>query len=133
MTVVIDTNVWISALMDKHRRGVPYQALKKADVNGVIATCEPIEAEIARVLRDKFSWSTERITMAMEPFRAEQLRVAINGQLRVCQDPDDDMILECAELAGAEVIVTGDKDLLVLGEYGGVRILTPAQYLALPE
>jgi predicted nucleic acid-binding protein len=40
------------------------------------------------------------------------------------------MILECAELAGAQFIVTGDKDLLALHPYRGIRIVTPAEFLA---
>jgi predicted nucleic acid-binding protein len=47
----------------------------------------------------------------------------------VCRDPKDDFILECAVLGNADVIVTGDKDLLALGEYEGIRIVTPRQYL----
>jgi predicted nucleic acid-binding protein len=43
------------------------------------------------------------------------------------------MFLECALRAKADVLVAGDKDLLVLGTYKGTRILTPAQYLEGPE
>jgi predicted nucleic acid-binding protein len=41
------------------------------------------------------------------------------------------MVLECAVLAGAQAIVAGDKDLLTLGSYNQIRILTPSEYLAL--
>jgi predicted nucleic acid-binding protein len=61
------------------------------------------------------------------------LRVEISGALRVCRDPNDDMVLECADLAGAQAIVAGDKDLLTLGSYKQIRILTPLEYLALKE
>jgi predicted nucleic acid-binding protein len=40
------------------------------------------------------------------------------------------MVLECAVVAGAQFIVTGDKDLLVLDSYHGIRIVTPAEFLA---
>lgn len=39
------------------------------------------------------------------------------------------MALECAMAAGAEMIVTGDKDLLTLGKYGSILILTPRAFL----
>jgi predicted nucleic acid-binding protein len=39
------------------------------------------------------------------------------------------MFLECAERAGADLLIAGDKDLLVLGAYKGIRIVTPAEYI----
>jgi predicted nucleic acid-binding protein len=64
---------------------------------------------------------------ALVPF---PLRVTVPGMLRVCRDPDDDMVLECAVVAGAQLILTGDKDLLSLNPYKGILILTPAEFLA---
>jgi predicted nucleic acid-binding protein len=40
------------------------------------------------------------------------------------------MVLECAVLSGAQTIVSGDKDLLALRTYQGIRIITPVQYLS---
>jgi putative PIN family toxin of toxin-antitoxin system len=50
---------------------------------------------------------------------------------RVCRDADDDWILATALAAKADALVTGDKDLLVLGQHQGVPILTPRDGLAL--
>jgi uncharacterized protein len=47
----------------------------------------------------------------------------------VCRDPDDDAILACAKAANANLIVSGDKDLLVLGTFEGIPILTAVQAL----
>ena len=47
----------------------------------------------------------------------------------VAADPDDDRILECAVAAGAQVIVSGDKDLLRLGKFEGIEIVTVAAFL----
>jgi predicted nucleic acid-binding protein len=52
--------------------------------------------------------------------------------VHICRDPKDDMFLECAALAGADVLVTGDKDLLSLGTYGSTKIITPLEYVAMP-
>jgi uncharacterized protein len=43
--------------------------------------------------------------------------------------PHDDIFLECAALAKADLLVAGDKDLLTLGAYRGTRIATPSEYL----
>ena len=48
----------------------------------------------------------------------------------VAEDPDDDRVLERAVEAGPEAIVMRDKDLLRLGSFEGIRILTPTQILA---
>jgi predicted nucleic acid-binding protein len=49
----------------------------------------------------------------------------------VCQDPDDDVVLAAAVESHASAIVTGDIDLLALGEYEGIAIVTPRAFLDL--
>ncbi len=128
---MIDTNVWISALQFAKGRGTPTRALEKAMREDVIATCEEIEAEIVRVLTEKFGWERHRVVSALETILARGIRVQLGGTVKECRDPNDDMFLECAALAGAEALVAGDKDLLTLGAYKTTRIVTPAEYLAL--
>jgi hypothetical protein len=50
-----------------------------------------------------------------------------------CRDPKDDFILECAQTGNADLLVTGDKDLLTLKSFGATEIVTPRQYLDRPE
>lgn len=50
-------------------------------------------------------------------------------QIRVCADPDDDRFLEAAVAANADVIVTGDRQLLALNPFRSIGIITPADYL----
>ena len=95
----------------------------------VIATCDEIDAEIVRVLTEKFSWEQERATSALQAILARGIRIRIRGTVKVCRDPHDDMFLECAVLAKADLLVAGDKDLLTLGAYKGTRIVTPSEYL----
>ncbi len=47
----------------------------------------------------------------------------------ITDDPDDNIILECATEAGAEVVIFGDDHLLSLSTYEGIPILTPVEYL----
>jgi putative PIN family toxin of toxin-antitoxin system len=56
--------------------------------------------------------------------------VPIIHTVKVCRDPHDDKFLELAVNGGADAIVTGDDDLLVLHPFRGIAIQTPANYLA---
>jgi uncharacterized protein len=127
--VVLDTNVWISALQFARHRGTPTRALEKAMSEDIIGSCDEIELEIFRVLTEKFSWEPARVRHALEAVLSRAVHVQLRGTVKACRDPKDDMFLECALRAKANVLVAGDKDLLVLGAYKGTRILTPAQYL----
>jgi putative PIN family toxin of toxin-antitoxin system len=49
----------------------------------------------------------------------------------VCRDSEDHIILECAVQSHADFIVTGDKDLLVLKEFLGTRIVAPADFFSI--
>ena len=129
MIVVLDTNVWISALQFASHRGTPTRALEKAMSEDMIGSCNEIEPEILRVLTEKFSWEPARVRYALEAVLARAVHVQLRGTVKACRDPKDDMFLACALRAKADVLVAGDKDLLVLGTYKGTRILTPAQYL----
>jgi len=56
-------------------------------------------------------------------------RVPIVHKIRACRDPKDDKFLELAINGAAQVIITGDADLLALHPFRGIDILTPASYL----
>jgi uncharacterized protein len=131
MIVVFDTSVWISAMHFERRHGTPVLALEHARNQDTIAICDEIQEEIFRILAEKFEWEPAAIRYRLNFLLARSLTASITGRMRVCRDPNDDMVLECAVLAGAHVVVAGDRDLLVLGPYRGIRILTPAEYLAL--
>ena len=49
----------------------------------------------------------------------------------VPRDPDDDKIVACAVAAGAEYLVSRDRDLLSLGSYAGISIITPEEFIHL--
>jgi putative PIN family toxin of toxin-antitoxin system len=94
-----------------------------------VAICRPIEDELLRILTGKFGWKATDVVAAVEAVLPFPLRTKNLGNLHVCRDPNDDMVIECAVLAGAQVIVSGDQDLLVLGTFRGIRIVTPAEFL----
>lgn len=111
----------------------PRRALLHAAATGRIALSGPVLQEDQGVLaRPKF-----RSTLSDE-MREDTLNMLTVGALQVeaqepvvaCRDPKDDKYLELALAAGADVIVTGDADLLALDPWRGVRVLTPAGFLA---
>ncbi len=128
--VVLDTNIWISALIARNRESKPLQVTLICLELGRVAICPPIQHEILHVLVDKLGWSEERARDKLAELMPLVQVVPVSGSIRICRDPCDDMVLECAVNAGAQFIVSGDKDLLSLGYFRGIRIVTPADYLA---
>lgn len=111
------------------RRGTSTLAIEKAMREDVIASCDEIDAEIFRVFTEKFFWEEHRAADALSTIQARGVRVEIRGTVKVCRDPSDNMFLECAALAKAELLVAGDNDLLTLGSFRATRIVTPSEYL----
>jgi uncharacterized protein len=127
LIVVFDSGIWISAL---RFGGTPFMALDHVFRNHEIAYCDPIMVEVKDILGRKFDWTAARIRDALGDYISTSSNIAIAGKLHgICRDPKDDMVLECAMLASADLIVTGDRDLLVLESYLDTQINTPRQYL----
>lgn len=128
MTVVLDSGVWISGL---HFGGTPLLAMDQAFLFDQIATCQEIVTEVSTVLVVKFGWRQPDVRSVLESYLVDATFVTLRGDVvGICRDPKDDMIFECAVLAKANFIVSGDKDLLVIGEYKGIRVVTARQYLS---
>ena len=127
MIVVVDSGIWISAI---EFGGTPAAALEHVLRVDDLAICAEIENEILRVLHDKFGRNSQMIQERLRPFLSEAICIEITGEIAgICRDPNDDCIVECAMKAGAQLIISGDKDLLSLREYRGIRIVTARQYL----
>lgn len=128
--VVVDTNVVVSGLLFPD--SVPARAVLKAQ-KGEILSSEATRLELITVMsRSRFDRYVER--QIRQRLTAEYVDatvlVEISAPIRVCRDPRDDKFLEVAVHGRADVIVTGDADLLALHPFRGVDILTPADYLA---
>lgn len=132
MIVVLDTNVLISALVFSSQKGTTYQAVERALKLDTVAISSELEEELNRVLVTRFGWGEEKTARLLRALFGNAIRVALRGTVKICRDPEDDKVLESAELASAVLIITGDKDLLTLGEYARAKIVTPAEYLLLP-
>ena len=96
----------------------------------ILAFCDPIALEIRTGLTGKFGWTHEEVDEAFRFYFSRAIEAEVLGDVHgICRDPKDDMVLECAARSHADVIVSGDKDLLAVGEYEGIRIVTPRAFL----
>jgi hypothetical protein len=128
--IVIDTNVLISRFL--HRNSVPAQAVAKAARTSALLASEDTFAEVEEVFqRRKFDsfFTLARRREMLEEFRVLVTFIPIPTPIRVCRDPKDDKFLEVAVHGRADLIVTGDTDLLALHPFRGIAILTPTDYL----
>ena len=128
--VVLDTNTLISRLLSRH--STPARAVDFAIASHQILTSEATLIELADVLgRAKFD---PYVTIGerqefLRMFDRIAERIEVVRPVRACRDPRDDKFLELALDGEADVIVTGDDDLLVLDPFRGVPILTPSRFL----
>jgi uncharacterized protein len=127
---VVDTNVLISALLFK--TSVPFQAIELAEKQGIILYSEATLNELEQVLnRKKFNkyLALEDRQLFLLKFISSSQLVYITENITVCRDEKDNKFLELAVSGNANVIVTGDMDLLVLSPFQAVEILTPDMFI----
>jgi putative PIN family toxin of toxin-antitoxin system len=130
MRCVIDTNVFVSAAL--FSPSIPRQAVSKALRGGLLLFSEHTKDELKEVLfRSKFDRyiSREARAIFLSQIGTVVEFVQIIQLVRECRDPKDDKFLEVALNGGADVIITGDVDLLRMHPWREIEILTPADYL----
>jgi putative PIN family toxin of toxin-antitoxin system len=130
-TAVFDTNILLSALLSPNSN--PFRCLALAKIEQLESvTCKEILDEFAEKLLLKFKFSEEVTQVAVEEVQSLSRLVTISGTLKaVPNDPDDDMVIECAVAGDATHIVTGDKHLLTLKAYQGISIIKASEFVAL--
>ena len=131
---VLDANVLVSASFTaKTPPGQILDAWRARRFTTVFS--DAILAEVGRVFRypkiqNRHRWPEPRVRLFLRHLR--RLSVLTPGTLQVhvvAEDPDDDKYLACALEGGAGYLVTGDRHLLGLKQYRGVRILSPRSFL----
>ena len=128
MKVVFDTNILVSSLVFPGGRADA--ALRRiVEESDQLVISKPILEELLRVLGSKFSRDHEELAHVAVFVSELAHTVHPRRRLQVVKDEPDNRILECALAARAEAIVTGDRALLALREYGGVRIISLRDYL----
>ena len=131
MRVFLDSNVIVSGIAF---RGNEHEILKFSFLRGSdFVISDDVRDEVLRVLRGDFPKLRAEVEEIVSLVRAEVVpRRSYEARLRdfpQIRDPNDAHILAAALVTGCDVIATGDRDLLVLGEVEGTRILRPARVL----
>jgi putative PIN family toxin of toxin-antitoxin system len=132
MRVVLDTNVLISALaFPGSKPDQVLQRIRQGEVALFISAF--ILAELERILRDKFRFTTRQTDERVAVIRRMATLVEPTERIALVVAKDDDnRILECVVAARADYLVTGDKEhLLPLRSIGATQIVTPAAFLEL--
>ena len=128
MRVVFDTNVLVSALVFPGGRGE--QALQRIlQERDQLYLSRPILDELLGVLAKKFARDAEELSRVAVLLGEIATWVKPARRVSVLRDAPDNRILECAAAAGADAIVTGDREMLALGEYAGARIVRLGDYV----
>lgn len=128
MRIVLDTHVIISAIA---AHGLCYDLVRLRLLTHTLITSEMLLGELGEKLRDKFKLDSNKLPLiAALRERAEIVRPAPLSP-PVCRDKDDDWVLATALAGRADIVITGDDDLLALKTHRGIRVLSPRAFLEL--
>lgn len=129
MRIVVDTNVFVSAaLKDK---SLPSIALHLATQRAVLLKSAATEAQLLDVIARPYL-APLIAPATLDWFRqlmAKAELVTITESIAACRDSTDDKFLELAVSGHADIILSGDADLLVLNPFRGIPIVNPATFV----
>ncbi|MBD2315762.1 putative toxin-antitoxin system toxin component, PIN family [Phormidium tenue] len=133
MIVVLDTNIWLSATI---WGGIPDEIISLQEQRKIeIASSRKLLSELENTFNKKKIQTklealqlttSSAISLVYESVNIYPIEELIVPELR---DPDDTIVLATAIAANAEVIITGDRDLLILQEYQNMQIMTATDFL----
>jgi putative PIN family toxin of toxin-antitoxin system len=124
--VVFDTNVIVAGLVSE---GLCHEVVETHLPDHSAILSRILWDELVEKLRDKFGLAVEDLPL-LDLYRRHAAWVEPQPLATpACRDADDDWVLATAIAGQAEVIVTGDGDLLELVAYQGVAILSPRQFI----
>jgi putative PIN family toxin of toxin-antitoxin system len=128
LRVVLDTNIYVSALLAYD--SLPARVYREIRANNTIVASWELFAELAEVMaRDKFRkyFSEEQMKSFLKVLYKRAELVYITEKVNICRDKKDNIILETAVNGDAELIITGDRDLLDIGKFRGITIIKPSE------
>jgi putative PIN family toxin of toxin-antitoxin system len=137
MRAVLDTNLLVSYLLTHHPPIATIIDGFLAQDEFVMVTAPELLTELDRVLTypklQRYYTDEERTRFVALVMALGEVVDVPETIPRICRDPDDDRLIACAVVGEADVIVSGDNDLLALERVGDIPILTAAQFLAMLE
>ena len=134
MRLVLDTNVVASAMLWGGTPKLLLQARRERRVE--LYTSTPLLAELTDILdRSKFAKKIMASLLTVDQLVDHYVElvqvVRPTPTPRIVSDPDDDVVIGTALAAKADLLVTGDRPLLSVSEYQGVRIVSVTEALEL--
>ena len=128
MKVVFDTNIFISAfVIPGSNAETAYSHALRRDFT--LYSSVAILTETAQKLRGKFGWEQDKITSLLKAIAKVAIVIKTKPHLHLLADEPDNRMLECAEAAGADFIVTGDKHLLFLKRFQNSNVVRLSDFL----
>lgn len=127
MRVVLDSNVVVSAFA---AQGLCHLLFEHCLDRHELLLSEGLLGEVGKFFRGKTKLPADQITEILDFLRSEASVVRAQPlRADVCRDPDDVEVLGVALSGRADVMVTGDQDLLVLKEFRSIPIVSPRAFL----
>jgi putative PIN family toxin of toxin-antitoxin system len=128
--IVLDTNVLVSAIVFG---GKPREILDIfAENNVTVVIAEEIITELRRKIITKFPEFTRDFVAIERLLKRDSMIVKLGTvHINASRDADDNKFIETALIGECQFLVSGDKDLLVLGSYLNIKIVKPTQFLGI--
>lgn len=126
MKLVLDTNILVAAFIS---HGVCNELLEHCALHHQIIISNHILDEFRRVLMRKFAFSQYEVNEASQLIISKAMLVKpVCLERPVTRDSMDDLVIAAALAGQCVCIISGDKDLTDIGEYQGIKIITPAEF-----
>lgn len=126
MKIVLDTNVILSSFLTE---GIAHKIFNHCVINHSIYLSDYIVNELTRILTKKFKVKNSELNELLNFIESFLINVKPDNLIPdVCRDKNDNQILQLAEYIKADIIISGDNDLLVLKKFKNTNILSPRDF-----
>lgn len=129
MRIVIDTNLWISALFSYSLRQRLESIIGNEQI--IILASDELLNEVKEVAQrpnlQKYI-KPDLAALFLEVLSRRVDLIEVNSEVQVCRDPNDDFLLALCKDGKADLLITGDKDLLIIGAFENTKIVNLSSF-----